>query len=56
MDLADELRGFGVTVNALHPATYMDAAMVRAAGVKPVSTIDEGAEAIPQLALSRDEG
>jgi len=52
VDLADELRGSGVTVNALHPATYMDTTMVRAAGVRPVSTVDEGAEAILQLALS----
>jgi NAD(P)-dependent dehydrogenase (short-subunit alcohol dehydrogenase family) len=52
IDLADELRGFGVTVNALHPATYMDTTMVRAAGVKPVSTVDEGGAAILQLALS----
>lgn len=52
IDLADELRGSGVTVNALHPATYMDTTMVRAAGVRPVSTVDEGAEAILELALS----
>jgi NAD(P)-dependent dehydrogenase (short-subunit alcohol dehydrogenase family) len=52
MDLAEELEGSGVTVNALHPATYMATTMVRAAGVTPVSTVDEGAEAILQLALS----
>jgi NAD(P)-dependent dehydrogenase (short-subunit alcohol dehydrogenase family) len=52
VDLAEELEGSGVTVNALHPATYMATRMVRAAGVTPVSTVDEGAEAILQLALS----
>ena len=52
IDLAEELEGSGVTVNALHPATYMATTMVRAAGVTPVSTVDEGAEAILQLALS----
>jgi NAD(P)-dependent dehydrogenase (short-subunit alcohol dehydrogenase family) len=52
VDLADELRGSGVTVNALHPATYMDTTMVRAAGITPWSTVEEGAEAILNLATS----
>lgn len=51
-DLARELEGSGVTVNALHPATYMDTTMVRDAGVTPVSTIAEGAEAVSYLALA----
>jgi NAD(P)-dependent dehydrogenase (short-subunit alcohol dehydrogenase family) len=52
IDLADELRGSGVTVNALHPATYMDTAMVREAGIAPWSTVEEGADAILNLATS----
>jgi NAD(P)-dependent dehydrogenase (short-subunit alcohol dehydrogenase family) len=52
IDLADELRGSGVTVNAVHPATYMDTTMVRQAGVTPQSSVDEGAEAILNLAVS----
>jgi len=52
IDLAEELRGSGVTVNALHPATYMDTTMVRQSGAKPRSTVDEGAEAILNLAVS----
>jgi NAD(P)-dependent dehydrogenase (short-subunit alcohol dehydrogenase family) len=52
IDLASELEGSGVTVNALHPATYMDTTMVRQAGIPPTSTVEEGAQAILQLALS----
>jgi NAD(P)-dependent dehydrogenase (short-subunit alcohol dehydrogenase family) len=52
IDLAEELRGSGVTVNALHPATYMDTAMVRRAGITPWSTVEQGAEAILNLATS----
>ena len=51
-DLAAQLRDSGVTVNCLHPATYMDTAMVRAAGIQPASTVDEGAAAVMRLADS----
>ncbi len=52
MDLAASLKGTGVTVTCLHPATYMDTSMVRRAGVKPLSTVEEGARAILNLATS----
>ncbi|HEY5081824.1 MAG TPA: SDR family NAD(P)-dependent oxidoreductase [Bauldia sp.] len=48
--LAEELAG-GVTVNALDPATFMDTAMVRDAGLTPQSTVAEGADAILALAV-----
>ncbi|SDW95432.1 Short-chain dehydrogenase [Saccharopolyspora shandongensis] len=48
-DLAERLRGTGVTVNALHPATYMNTAMVREAGVSPVATVAEGVAATMRL-------
>lgn len=51
-DLAAELRDSGVTVNCLHPATYMDTTMVRAAGAEPRSTVAEGTAAVMQLAVS----
>jgi NAD(P)-dependent dehydrogenase (short-subunit alcohol dehydrogenase family) len=51
-DLAGELAGSGVTVNCLHPATYMDTTMVREAGASPLSTVADGAEAIMGLAVS----
>lgn len=46
----------GITVNTLHPATYMDTRMVRAAGVEPRSTVDEGARAVLNLVNSPDVG
>jgi NAD(P)-dependent dehydrogenase (short-subunit alcohol dehydrogenase family) len=51
VDLAGELRGSDVIVNCLHPATYMNTAMVRRAGVTPMSTVEQGAEAILNLAV-----
>ena len=50
-DLAEKLAGTGVTATCLHPATYMDTTMVRRAGVTPVSTVEQGAEAILNLAV-----
>jgi NAD(P)-dependent dehydrogenase (short-subunit alcohol dehydrogenase family) len=52
IDLARELHGYGVTVNSLHPASYMATSMVREAGIAPQSSVEEGAEAILNLALS----
>jgi NAD(P)-dependent dehydrogenase (short-subunit alcohol dehydrogenase family) len=52
IDLAERLAGTGVTATCLHPATYMDTTMVRRAGVTPVSTVEQGAEAILNLAVS----
>jgi NAD(P)-dependent dehydrogenase (short-subunit alcohol dehydrogenase family) len=54
IDLADELKGSGVTVNALHPATYMNTTMVRAGGITPISTVEQGGEAILHLAAGDD--
>ncbi|OEC99503.1 MULTISPECIES: SDR family NAD(P)-dependent oxidoreductase [unclassified Rhizobium] len=49
-DLAEELAGSGITANCLHPATYMDTTMVRQAGVSPISSVEQGADAILNLA------
>ena len=48
-DMAERLEGTGVTINALHPATFMDTYMVRRAGIEPRATVDEGADAVMQL-------
>lgn len=52
IDLARDLDGSGVTVNALHPATYMNTTMVRQSGVTPMSSVEQGADAILNLATS----
>jgi NAD(P)-dependent dehydrogenase (short-subunit alcohol dehydrogenase family) len=54
IDLAEELRGSGVTVNSLHPATYMNTTMVRAGGITPISTVEQGGAAILHLATGDD--
>jgi NAD(P)-dependent dehydrogenase (short-subunit alcohol dehydrogenase family) len=54
IDLADELKGSGVTVNALHPATYMNTTMVRAGGITPISTVEQGGAAILHLVSGDD--
>src|SRR3954453_13294056 len=51
-ELAEKLAGTGVTATCLHPATYMDTTMVRRAGVTPVSTVEQGADAVLNLAVS----
>lgn len=49
IDLAEWLDGSGVTVNALHPATFMDTYMVRRAGIEPRTDVAEGADRVMQL-------
>jgi NAD(P)-dependent dehydrogenase (short-subunit alcohol dehydrogenase family) len=54
IDLAEQLRGSGVTVNSLHPATYMNTTMVRAGGITPISTVEQGGAAILHLVTGDD--
>lgn len=54
IDLAEELEGSGVTVNSLHPATYMNTTMVRAGGIAPMSTVEQGGAAILHLVSGDD--
>ena len=59
-DLAGELAAAQVTVNCLHPATFMNTAMVARGGITPVSTVEQGGEATMRLitdpALERSPG
>jgi len=52
IDLAAELDAAHVTVNSLHPARSMNTARVINGGFQPASTVEEGAEATMQLAVS----
>jgi NAD(P)-dependent dehydrogenase (short-subunit alcohol dehydrogenase family) len=49
VDLAEELRGRGVTATCLHPATYMPTKIVLADGVTPVSSLEDGVQATVRL-------
>jgi NAD(P)-dependent dehydrogenase (short-subunit alcohol dehydrogenase family) len=50
--LAARLEGSGVSVNALHPASYMHTKMVLQARGSSLSTVEEGAEATERLIVS----
>jgi NAD(P)-dependent dehydrogenase (short-subunit alcohol dehydrogenase family) len=54
IDLAEELKDDNVTVNALHPGTYLDTNMVSDAGIKPHGTAQSGADAEVYLATSSE--
>jgi NAD(P)-dependent dehydrogenase (short-subunit alcohol dehydrogenase family) len=54
IDLAEELRPDHISVNCLHPGTYLDTGMVREAGISPQGTAQSGADAIVYLATSPD--
>jgi NAD(P)-dependent dehydrogenase (short-subunit alcohol dehydrogenase family) len=52
IDLAEQLKHDNITVNALHPGTYLDTHMVNEAGIKPLGTAQSGADAEIYLATS----
>ena len=54
IDLSHELDPHRVTANALHPATYMNTTMVHESGNAPVSSVEEGADAIMRLIVSEE--
>lgn len=51
VSLAEQLDPATVTVNALHPATMMNTPMVIGNGMQPRSSVEEGADAVMQLAV-----
>jgi NAD(P)-dependent dehydrogenase (short-subunit alcohol dehydrogenase family) len=48
-DLAEELRGTGVTTNAVHPATLMDTDMVLERSMVVRSSVQDGADSVMNL-------
>ena len=52
IDLAGELKGSGVTVNALHPATLMNTNMVHEFFGSTMSTVEDGADALEYVSTS----
>jgi NAD(P)-dependent dehydrogenase (short-subunit alcohol dehydrogenase family) len=52
IDLAEQLKNQKITVNSLHPGTYLDTNMVRAAGISPWGKPETGADAVVFLATA----
>lgn len=51
-DLAPELEGTGVRINAVHPAPVMDTHMMEVVGARPRSSPDDGARSVLNVILS----
>jgi hypothetical protein len=51
-ELAERLAGTGITVNSLHPATYMPTKIVLEQVGSSVDTLDEGVDATVRLAIA----
>ena len=52
IDLAEQLKGAGITVTCLHPASFMNTNMVIESGYAPMSRVEDGAEAVFALAAA----
>jgi NAD(P)-dependent dehydrogenase (short-subunit alcohol dehydrogenase family) len=53
VSLAEQLDPAKVTVNTLHPATMMNTPMVMENGMQPRSSVEDGANAVMQLAVGQ---
>ncbi|MGF1428113.1 SDR family NAD(P)-dependent oxidoreductase [Kitasatospora sp. LaBMicrA B282] len=51
VDLAEEVRDLGITVNCLHPATFMDTRQVRETGLAPWVPASAGVAPVLNLAI-----
>lgn len=54
LELADRLAGEGITVNSLHPATYMPTKIVLEQAGRSIDSLEEGVDATVRLAASPD--
>ena len=53
IDLADKLKDLNITVNSLHPGTYLDTNIVRRSGINPLGKPETGADAEVFLATDK---
>lgn len=51
-DLAEDLKGTGVTATVLHPASMMNTPMVLSRNARPRATVEDGTEAVMNLVTS----
>ena len=51
-DLAEQLKNENITVNSLHPGTYLNTNMVRNLNITPLGEPESGAEAVAHLSVS----
>ena len=51
IELAHKLPASEITVNSLHPSTYMPTKMVLASGADPIDTLEAGVDATARLAI-----
>jgi NAD(P)-dependent dehydrogenase (short-subunit alcohol dehydrogenase family) len=49
--LSEQLDASKIIVNSLHPATFMDTPMVTSTGRTPMASVNDGADAVMQLAV-----
>jgi NAD(P)-dependent dehydrogenase (short-subunit alcohol dehydrogenase family) len=49
--LSEKLDASKIIVNSLHPATFMDTPMVTSTGRQPMASVEDGADAVMQLAV-----
>jgi NAD(P)-dependent dehydrogenase (short-subunit alcohol dehydrogenase family) len=49
--LSEQLDPSKIIVNSLHPATFMDTPMVTSTGRQPMASVNDGADAVMQLAV-----
>jgi NAD(P)-dependent dehydrogenase (short-subunit alcohol dehydrogenase family) len=49
--LSEQLDASKIVVNSLHPATFMDTPMVTSTGRQPMASVNDGADAVMQLAV-----
>lgn len=55
-ELSEKLEDHDITVNTLHPGTYLNTKMVREAGIDPWGKVETGAEVVTYIATAEELG